>query len=99
MVEILWEYEVKPECVEEFLRHYASGGTWARLFARDAAWRGTALLRSTEQALRYVTRDAWTDLAAYNSFRRRCAAEYAEIDTACRALTTEERLIGIFELE
>jgi heme-degrading monooxygenase HmoA len=98
MIEVLWEYEVSPECSAEFERHYSATGAWAQFFARDMAYRGTVLLRDHEKPHRYVTRDVWESLDAYRSFRERFVAEYERIDQMCGALTLSEQQIGIFEV-
>ena len=98
MVQVLWEYTVKPEQVINFESHYASAGTWARFFQKSPAWRGTILLRDPETPHRYVTVDVWNDRAAYDAFRSEHTREYEEIDRLCAEFTTAERCIGIFEV-
>jgi len=98
MIQVLWEYAVKPEQVINFESHYASAGTWARFFQKSRAWRGTILLRDPETPHRYVTVDVWSDRAAYDTFRSEHAREYEEIDRLCAEFTTAERCVGIFEV-
>lgn len=99
MIEVWWEYEVMPESAAEFVRHYSAGGTWAQLFRRDPAYRGTVLLRDAANPLRFATRDLWDSRAAYDAFRTQNAAEYERVDAACDLLTASERLVGIFEVD
>jgi quinol monooxygenase YgiN len=98
MIQILWEYTVKPEQVINFESHYASAGTWVRIFQKSPGWRGTILLRDPETPHRYVTVDVWKDRAAYDAFRREHARDYAEIDRLCAELTTSEHFLGILEV-
>lgn len=98
MIQILWEYTVKPEQVANFESHYASRGTWAIFFQKSPAYRGTVLLRDPDVHHRYLTIDVWSDRAAYDAFRRDHAAKYEEIDRLCAEFTTAERCIGIFDL-
>lgn len=97
MIHILWEYKIKSEKAAEFERYYSASGIWVELFRRSSAYRGTALLRDTQNPSRFVTMDRWDHLASYEAFRGGNAAEYAEIDRVCAAFTSEERLLGIFE--
>lgn len=59
MVQLVWEFIAREGKLAEFERHYASDGTWTQLFRRGAGFRGTALLRDTRLAGRYLTIDSW----------------------------------------
>jgi quinol monooxygenase YgiN len=98
MIQILWEYVVRPEKVSVFESHYASTGTWALFFQQSRAYRGTLLLRDPAVAHRYVTIDVWNDRGSYEAFRQQHADEFARIDRLCAEFTLSERQIGIFEL-
>ncbi|MGH6628948.1 MAG: antibiotic biosynthesis monooxygenase [Terriglobales bacterium] len=97
MLHILWEYRVREEKRSEFERHYNSNGTWAEFFRRDPAYRGTVLLRETENPVRYLTIDRWDDATSYQQFLQGFAADYAAVDRQMEALTESERHIGSFE--
>lgn len=96
MIEILWEFIVRKDRQSEFERHYKSTGSWAQLFRKSPAFRGTDLLR--ESGSRYVTRDIWENIEAFRDFRRQHAREYDELDRACEKLTESERELGVFEV-
>ena len=87
----LWEFEVKSGSEELFERTYAADGEWARLFRRDAGYRGTRLLRDVGGERVYVTMDSWESRAAYEEFREKFAAEYERLDAKCEGMTTRER--------
>ena len=97
MVEIVWEFHVRPERLQEFEFNYDSNGTWAGLFRKSAEYHETILLRDSSQNGRYLTVDRWTSEEAFRHFKQEFAAEYAEIDKRCEALTESERLVGIFQ--
>jgi len=86
----LWEFEVKSGCEELFEQAYGPEGEWLRLFRRDARYRGTRLLRDVVRQRVYVTIDEWESREAYEEFRGKYAAEYAEIDKKCESLTAGE---------
>jgi quinol monooxygenase YgiN len=98
MIQVLWEYVVKPEQVINFESHYASAGTWAMFFKKTRAYHGTVLLRDSDQPNRYVTVDVWAARAAYEAFRSEHAKEYEEIDRLCAEFTTSERCLGVFDM-
>ena len=55
----LWEFEVKSGCEEMFEKVYGADGAWAKLFARDAAYRGTRLVRDVGRERVYLALDFW----------------------------------------
>jgi heme-degrading monooxygenase HmoA len=94
----LWEYEVPPETELEFLTHYASDGTWARLFRRSAGYLGTELYRDRARPGRFVTVDHWHTEAEFREFHARFAAEYEALDRQCARLTLREASLGELRL-
>ena len=98
MIEVIWEFRVKPQQVAEFEVDYSSLGPWATLFRGSPAYRGTRLLRDREDPLRFLTLDTWNDFAAYERFRAEHAERYRELDKVFERFTDSERLIGIFEV-
>ena len=93
----LWEFEVKSGSEELFERTYGPDGAWAQLFRRDAQYRGTRLLRDVGAARVYVTTDSWESRKAYEEFREKFAAEYAELDRICEGLTAGEKHLSEYE--
>jgi len=92
----IWEFRVTAGRVEEFLRHYDSGGSWARLFQRSPGYIGTRLLRDLNDPLRFLTVDEWQSESHYRAFRERFASEYDALDRACEGLTLAETELGQF---
>lgn len=93
----LWEFKVKSGVEAEFERVYGSGGDWAQLFRKDAAYRGTRLAKDIDRARWYFTIDTWDSRASYDAFRRANEAAYAALDARCEKLTSEENKIGSFD--
>ncbi len=96
LIQVVWEFRVKPGCEEEFEARYANNGSWAHLFRKSAGYLGTVLLRDQGQPRHYLLTDLWRDLASLEAFRREFAREYEALDRSCEALTEEERLLGYF---
>ena len=93
----LWRYRVDAAQRAEFERRYASDGDWARLFAQGEGYLGTQLLRDPLVAGVYVTIDRWRSDADFQAFFARFGAQYAALDRACDALTSEEIDLGQYE--
>ena len=92
---VLWRFRARPGCEAEFEAAYGDDGLWSRFFRSDSGYLGSQLLRATDG--RYLTMDRWVSAAAYDAFRATHAARYAELDSACEALTAEETPLGSVE--
>jgi hypothetical protein len=99
MFVVLWEFDVKSQCEDMFTSAYAADGEWARLFARDAKFRETKLLRNISQPLRFVTMDVWESRADYEHFMNESGQAYKELDAKCADWTTAERHLSSFDAE
>jgi heme-degrading monooxygenase HmoA len=95
---IIWEFQVKPEAKLAFEQAYGPEGDWAQLFSQSADYRGTQLLRDTNRPGRYLTLDRWASREAFHQFKQDHQADYDAFDQRCEALTSDESLIGEFEL-
>ena len=98
MLQIIWEYRVRPERVAEFEDYYKGSGAWANLFSKAVGYSGTSLLRQRSDKLRYATIDRWESFALYERFKKDFVAEYAQHDRHCEQFTSDEKLLGYFEV-
>jgi quinol monooxygenase YgiN len=92
----IWSFQVSPGRVDDFLRHYARGGSWEQLFRQAPGYLGTRLLRDRHDPLRFVTIDEWIDEEHYRNFRAQFGLAYESLDGDCEGLTVSEALIGQF---
>lgn len=93
----IWRYRVAAPMRAEFERRYAVDGDWARLFAQGEGYLGTRLLRDPLEPGVYATIDRWRSDADFQAFLARFGAQYAALDRACDALTSEETDLGQYE--
>ena len=96
MFVIVWRFEVKPGCEQEFERAYGSNGVWAEFFATDPGFINVELLRDAGNPRVFLTIDRWKAEKNYDEFSRQNASRYREIDKQCERLTLQETLIGKF---
>ena len=89
----IWRFTVHPQRIEDFERHYASNGPWARLFARSPGFIGTELFRSTSEKGVYITMDTWESEAAFDAFKRVHKSEYDAVDRECESMTIREHRV------
>jgi heme-degrading monooxygenase HmoA len=95
MYRIVWEYDVRASEVTQFEQVYGRDGLWTKLFSNSADYVGTELFRSVAQANRFITQDCWRSRAAYESFRKAYAADFAHLDEWCERLVEHERTLGV----
>ena len=96
MIEVVWEFVVKPEAVPGFQDRYGPQGAWAALFRRYPGFAGTRLLQDTASRQRFLTVDSWESESHFAEMRRAARDEYARLDAECEDLTVSEREIGVF---
>ncbi len=98
MVEIVWEFVVKEEARGQFELAYGPGGAWSKLFARYPGFRGTTVLRDTENPRRYLTIDLWETAAQREQALDEREAEYSNLDAAFGDWIESRTEVGIFSV-
>jgi len=68
------------------------------LFAKCPGFRGTALLRDTNNPHWYLTVDSWDTEAQRDAMLTEHGAEYSRLDAELRAWTTHEAEIGVYRI-
>ncbi len=94
---VVWEFKIKPDCLEKFLRVYGPEGDWAQLFANDCNFQKTVLVQEAGSELVFLTMDFWDHQDAYLSFKQKYAQAYHDLDRECEGLTVHERHVGSFK--
>jgi heme-degrading monooxygenase HmoA len=92
----IWNFQVRSDRLEDFLRHYDRSGAWAVLFRRAPGYIGTRLLRDCNDPLHFLTVDDWETEEHYRAFRARFSSEYDALDRICQGLTVDETPVGQF---
>ncbi|MFB0517598.1 MAG: antibiotic biosynthesis monooxygenase [Candidatus Neomarinimicrobiota bacterium] len=98
MVEIVREFVVREEARGRFELAYGPGGEWSKLFARCPGFRGTTVLRDTENPRRYLTIDLWETAAQRGQVLAERQAEYANLDAAFADWTESMAEVGTFRV-
>jgi heme-degrading monooxygenase HmoA len=97
VIQVVWEFRVKPHAIERFEQAYGPAGDWAVLFARYQGFRGTTLLRDVAVPGRYVTIDSWESRRHRDDMLVRAQAEYTRLDSSCAGWMESEAEVGVFE--
>jgi heme-degrading monooxygenase HmoA len=98
MIEIVCEFVVKEEARGQFELAYGPGGAWSKLFAQCPGFRGTTLLRDTENPRRYLAIDLWDTEAQREQMLAERRAEYARVDAALGNWTESRTELGMFRV-
>jgi heme-degrading monooxygenase HmoA len=98
MIEIVWDCAVKEEARGQFELAYGPGGAWSKLFARCPGFRGTTLLRETEDPRRYLAIDLWDTLAQREQALTEAKDEYAKVEAALADWTESRIEVGVFRV-
>lgn len=98
MIEIVQEFVVKEEARGQFELAYGPGGAWSNLFDRCPGFRGTTLLRDTEDPRRYLTVDLWDTGAQREQMLAEHEAETSSLDAVFAGWTESRTEVGIFRV-
>jgi heme-degrading monooxygenase HmoA len=98
MLVIVWEYQVKPDMESQFERLYGPEGDWVKLFRNAPGFVRTDLLRHEHLPGRYMTLDYWNDAEDFTRFQGEFQAEYEALDDRCAPLTSQEILVGRYNI-
>jgi heme-degrading monooxygenase HmoA len=99
MIEIVWEFIVKEEARGQFELAYGPGGAWSKLFAQYRGFRGTILLRDTENSRRYLTIELWDTEAQRAQVLVERKDEYSNLETAFSDWSESRAEVGIFRVQ
>jgi hypothetical protein len=98
MVEFVWAFVVKEEARGQFELVYGPGGAWSKLFARYPGFRGTTVLRDTENPRRYLTIDLWETGAQREQALAESKSEYSDLEVALADWTESRTEVGVFRV-
>jgi heme-degrading monooxygenase HmoA len=87
----VWEYDVPPGRVGDFVAAYGPEGDWARLFRGGEGFLGTELYADVTAEGRFMTVDRWSDESAWGAFLDAQRAAYEALDRRLETLGADER--------
>ena len=99
MIQIIWEYKVKPEKRAEFEKAYGREGQWVQFFKKSKAYKKTELVVKDLENLHYMTIDTWKSLEKYEDFFKNNLKEFSKLNKQFEKFIIEENEIGIFSEE
>ena len=93
----VWKFRPPSGREAEFEQAYSGEGNWARLFEQAPGYRGTLLLRPSEEGGWWLTIDRWESVADFDAFQKSLGGEYRALDAELEGAAGEEVFVGAFE--
>ena len=87
----VWEYDVPPGGVGDFVAAYGPAGDWVRLFQSREGFLGTELYADVAAEGRFLTVDRWSDESAWRAFLDARRVAYEALDRRLETLGAYER--------
>jgi heme-degrading monooxygenase HmoA len=98
MIEVIYEFVTNLGAGGRFELAFGPGGAWSKLFSGSPGFRGTTLLRDTNDPQRYLIVDLWDSEAA----REQAVAEHQDATLALaaelEAWVASEQDLGTFRI-
>ena len=98
MIEIVWEFIVRPEAQGQFELVFGPGGAWSKVFGKSPGFRGTTMLSDTHQPLRYLIIDLWDTEAQQAQALAERAADFQPLNADLEAWTESRVEVGVFRV-
>lgn len=94
----VWEFIVRDEKIEDFVRIYGPSGDWVKLFSKADGYLRSTLYQDITNRKRFVTSDYWQSREAHDQFKSKYQLEYDKLDRQCENFTVEEKFWGDFDI-
>ncbi|MBE2266612.1 MAG: hypothetical protein IAE80_00170 [Anaerolinea sp.] len=98
MIQIVWEFIVKPEAQGKFELVFGPGGAWGKVFDKAQGFRGTTMLNDTVNLRRYLIFDIWDSDILRQQALKAYADEYATLSADLAAWTESRVEVGVFRM-
>jgi hypothetical protein len=98
MIEIVREFVAKEATRGQFELTFGPGGAWSKLFAQRPGFRGTTLLRDTENLHRYLLFELWDTAAQRAQALAELGDAYAQVEAALAGWSASRNELGAFRM-
>jgi heme-degrading monooxygenase HmoA len=98
MIEIIREFVVKVEARSQFELAFGPGGAWSKLFAQSPGFRGTTLLRDTNNSKKLLVIDMWDTMDHREQMLTKHEDEYANLKAKFEMWAESEVELGVFRV-
>lgn len=98
MIEIVREIIVRQEAQGQFELVYGPGGAWSKLFGKSPGFRGTTVLKDTNNPRRYLIIDLWDTEVQQEQALSECADEYSKLNADLEDWIESRIEVGVFRV-
>lgn len=98
MIERVYQFLVKDDARAQFELALGPGGAWSKPRAEAQGFRGTTLLRDTENASRFLVIDVWDSEQTRAAAEAEFAVALASLSEILTATCAQQSVLGTFEL-
>jgi hypothetical protein len=96
MIAVMWQFDVKRGCENEFERMYGSEGDWMVLNRQTRSYLGSSFLRDQGQASRYILIEYWSEMLVYEQHRAYRSDVITTLEQRRTKLVETVEPLGIF---
>lgn len=96
MIAVMWQYDVKPGCQDEFEGLFGPDGDWATVSRHTRSYLGSSFLRDQNRPLRYVLIEYWSEMVVSEQHRTYQADALAVLEQRRSRLVEAVEPVGIF---
>ena len=98
MIEVVSEFVVNEGLEGQFELAYGPGGAWSKVFAACPGFRGTTVLRDTQNPRRYLIVDLWDNLSEREQWMDEHKTEVSNLDAALSDWTESRIEVGVYRV-
>jgi heme-degrading monooxygenase HmoA len=96
MLAIMWQFDVKDGCEDEFEQFYGASGEWTAVNRNSRSYLGSSFLRDQNRASRYIVIEYWSEMLVYEQHRGYRTDTIANLEETRAALVESVEPLGIF---
>jgi len=98
MIEHISEYVSKPDYCQQFELAFGPGGAWDKLFSRCEGYRGTSVLRDSENPNRFLIVDLWKSVELRDLALKEQEPPFSELIMLFQEWTLSISDLGVFRI-
>lgn len=96
MIAIMWQFDVKKGCEEEFEQLHGTDGEWAVLNRQTRSYLGSSFLRDQNRPSKYVLIEYWSEMLVYEQHRTYRSDMIASLEARRTQLVESIEPLGVF---
>jgi quinol monooxygenase YgiN len=96
MIAIMWQFDVKHGCEDEFEQLYGADGEWTAMNRLSRSYLGSSFLRDQNRSSRYLLIEYWSEMLVYEQHKAFKSDAVNSFEERSRALVDSVEPLGIF---